>query len=64
MNFCPPFLRNLAAEGSASGRPGEWRPDPDLNPLIDEHEIYSNIGGENLKATVIDAYSGRKIAQT
>lgn len=63
--WLPPILRNLAAEGYLqSGRPGEWRPGPKLNPLIDEHEIYSNIGGENLKATVLDAYSGRKIAQT
>jgi ATP-dependent Lhr-like helicase len=46
------------------GRPGEWRPGPALDPLVDEHEIYSNIGGDLLGATVIDAYSGRRLAQT
>ncbi|MCL4868247.1 MAG: hypothetical protein KJ063_04700 [Anaerolineae bacterium] len=60
-----PILRTLAAEGYLqSGRPGEWRPGPKLNPLIDDHEIYSNIGEERLKTTVLDAYSGRKLAQT
>ena len=47
-----------------AGRPGEWRPGPALEPLLDQHEIYSNIGADPLSLTVIDAYSGRTIAQT
>jgi ATP-dependent helicase Lhr and Lhr-like helicase len=46
------------------GRPGEWRPGPELDELVDREEIYSNIGGEQLGATVVDAYSGRPIART
>ncbi|MFN8486847.1 MAG: DEAD/DEAH box helicase [Caldilineaceae bacterium] len=46
------------------GRPGEWRPGPALNDLIDENEIYSNIGAELLPIVIVDAYSGRTIAQT
>ncbi len=46
-----------------SGRPGEWRPGPALDELIDAHEIYSNIGAELLPAVIVDAYSGRTIAQ-
>jgi ATP-dependent Lhr-like helicase len=46
-----------------TGRPGEWRPGPELATLADEHEIYANIGGEALKATVVDAFSGRRLAQ-
>jgi hypothetical protein len=45
------------------GRPGEWRAGQNLNELVDEHEIYSNIGAEALGATIIDAYSGRTIAR-
>lgn len=48
----------------SKGRPSEWKPNFRLHELADEHEIYSNIGGEALKITVVDAYSGRKIAQT
>ena len=44
-------------------RPGEWRPGVLLGDLADAHEIYSNIGDEGLGATIVDAYSGRKIAQ-
>ena len=44
------------------GRPGEWRAGPNLNELADAHEIYSNIGGENLTARIVDAYTGRAIA--
>jgi ATP-dependent Lhr-like helicase len=46
------------------GKPGEWRPGPELDELADRHEIYSNIGGDFLGATMIDAYTGRTIAQT
>ncbi|MDQ4075174.1 MAG: DEAD/DEAH box helicase [Chloroflexota bacterium] len=46
-----------------AGRPGEWRAGPALDELVDAHEIYSNIGGELLGATVVDAYSGRPIAR-
>ncbi len=59
------LLGYLSAEGYLTpGRPGEWRAGVGLNELADEHEIYSNIGGELLAATVVDAYSGRAIAQT
>ena len=59
------LLGHLSAEGYLTpGRPGEWRAGVRLNELADEHEIYSNIGGELLAATVVDAYSGRPIAQT
>jgi hypothetical protein len=47
-----------------TGKPGEWRPGPELDELADRHEIYSNIGGEIMGATMIDAYTGRTIAQT
>ena len=47
-----------------SGRLGEWRPDEGLNDLLDAHEIYSNIGTDPFRLTIIDAYSGRTIAQT
>jgi ATP-dependent Lhr-like helicase len=58
------LLRHLAATGYLKvGRPGEWRAGPKLNELADEHEIYSNIGGEALGTTIIDAYSGRAIAR-
>jgi hypothetical protein len=46
------------------GQAGEWRPGPELDELADRHEIYSNIGGEIMGATMIDAYTGRTIAQT
>jgi len=46
------------------GRPGEWRPDTLLDELIDEQEIYSNIGEEPLAGIIVDAYSGRTLAQT
>jgi len=32
--------------------------------LIDENEIYSNIGAELLPIVIVDAYSGRTLAQT
>ena len=46
------------------GRPGEWRAGPGLNDLADRHELYSNIGGDVLTTTVVDAYSGRPVART
>ncbi len=46
------------------GRPGEWRAGPGLNELADRHELYSNIGGDVLTTTVVDAYSGRPVART
>lgn len=46
------------------GRPGEWRPGPTLDPLLDQHEIYSNIGADPLALLVVDAYSGRTLAHT
>lgn len=46
------------------GRPGEWRPGPALDDLLDAHEIYSNIGSDPLKTVLVDAFTGRTIAQT
>lgn len=46
------------------GRPGEWRPGPALDELVDAHEIYSNIGGDPLATQLVDAYSGRILAQS
>lgn len=46
------------------GRPGEWRAGARLSELADEHEIYGNIGGEPLEVSVVDAYSGHKLART
>lgn len=58
------LLRHLGMLGYLKkGRPGEWRPGPELDWLVDLHEIYSNIGGEELRGTVIDAYSGRPIGR-
>lgn len=53
------FARYLKA-----GRPGEWKPDDELQELIDRQEIYSNIGGDALAATAVDAYTGNVIVQT
>jgi ATP-dependent Lhr-like helicase len=53
------FARYLRA-----GRPGEWKPDVELQELIDRHEIYSNIGGDTLAATAVDAFTGNVIVQT
>ena len=47
-----------------AGRLGEWRADRELDELVDIHEIYSNIGADPLAAVIVDAYSGRTIAQT
>jgi len=46
------------------GRAGEWRPDKLLDELIDEQEIYSNIGEAPLVGMIVDAYSGRTLAHT
>jgi ATP-dependent helicase Lhr and Lhr-like helicase len=43
---------------------GEWRPAQRLHNLADAHEIYSNIGADPLALQVVDAWSGRAIAQT
>lgn len=45
------------------GRLGEWRSGPALDELVDAHEIYSNIGADPLAAVVVDAYTGRILAQ-
>lgn len=47
-----------------SWRPFEWRAGERLAELADAHEIYGNIGGHGLGATIVDAYSGRRIART
>ncbi len=43
---------------------GEWRPAQRLHDLADAHEIYSNIGTDPLALQVVDAFSGRVLAQT
>lgn len=45
-------------------RLGEWRAGPSLDELLDAHEIYSNIGADPLAGLVVDAYTGRTLAQT
>lgn len=45
------------------GRVGEWRPGPALDELLDNHEIYSNIGSSAAGFTVIDAFSGQVLAK-
>ncbi len=47
-----------------SGRIGEWKPDRELQELLDKHEIYTNIGADVGSLTAVDAHSGRTIAQT
>lgn len=46
------------------GRPGEWKPDEKLQDLLDQHEIYTNIGADVMGITAVDAHSGQTIAQT
>jgi ATP-dependent helicase Lhr and Lhr-like helicase len=59
------IVRELAFNGYLrSGRLGEWKPDTKLQELLDEHEIYSNIGAEPLAAAAVDAYTGRLLAYT
>ncbi len=59
------ILEHLTVSGHLRAwRPGEWRPGERLAALADAHEIYANIGGEALGATIVDAYSGRTIART
>jgi ATP-dependent helicase Lhr and Lhr-like helicase len=59
------ILDNLTFLGYLrTGRLGEWRADRALDELVDIHEIYSNIGTDPLAAVIVDAYSGRTIAQT
>ena len=47
-----------------SGRLGEWKPDQKLQDLLDQHEIYANIGADVLGVMAIDAHTGRTIAYT
>jgi ATP-dependent helicase Lhr and Lhr-like helicase len=59
------IISHLAFAGYLQpGRPGEWKPADKLNVLLDQHEIYSNIGGDVGGIAVIDAHSGRTIAYT
>ncbi len=46
------------------GRPGEWKPDEKLQELLDDYEIFTNIGADATGITVVDAHTGRTIAQT
>lgn len=52
------------------GRPGEWKPDENLNQLFDEQNrphpeesIYSNIQGSAGNITLWDQHTGQKVAQ-
>lgn len=47
-----------------AGRMGEWKPDVKLQELLDQHEIYSNIGADVMGLTAVDAHNGRTIAYT
>jgi ATP-dependent Lhr-like helicase len=47
-----------------SGRLGEWKPAEKLQTLIDQHEIYSNIGAEVMGVTAVDTHSGNTLAYT
>lgn len=47
-----------------AGRLGEWKPAAKLQELIDKQDIYSNIGGDVLDVTAVDAHSGRVLAYT
>lgn len=59
------MLENLTAQDFLrGGRLGEWRPGPELDRLIDLHEIYSNIGADPLAQILVDAFSGRTLAHT
>jgi ATP-dependent Lhr-like helicase len=59
------ILDHLAAlDYLRPGGLGEWRPAQRLHELADRQEIYSNIGADPLAAQVVDAWSGRAIAQT
>lgn len=59
------ILDHLTALGFLRrGGLGEWRPAQRLHDLADAHEIYSNIGADPLALQVVDAWSGRVIAQT
>lgn len=59
------ILDHLTALGFLRrGGIGEWRPAQRLHDLADAHEIYSNIGADPLALQVVDAWSGRVMAQT
>jgi ATP-dependent Lhr-like helicase len=47
-----------------SGRLGEWKPDKLLQELLDDQEIYSNIGTDVLGIAAVDTHTGRVIAYT
>ena len=62
---CQQILASLTQLGYVQpGRLGEWRAGPTLDELLDAHEIYSNIGADPLAGLVVDAYTGRTLAQT
>ncbi|MCP4426280.1 MAG: DEAD/DEAH box helicase [Chloroflexi bacterium] len=46
------------------GRPGAWKPDEKLQELLDQHEIYTNIGADVMGITAVNAHTGRTIAHT
>ncbi len=59
------IVAHLAFDGYLrTGRMGEWRPDEKLKILLDQHEIYSNIGADVMGITAVDAHTGRTLAYT
>jgi len=46
------------------GRMGEWRPDEKLEILLDQHEIYGNIGADVMGITAVNTHTGRVLAYT
>ncbi len=59
------IVAHLAFDGYLqTGRVGEWRPDEKLKILLDQHEIYSNIGADVMGITAVDARTGRTLAYT
>ena len=59
------IVAQLAFDGYLRvGRMGEWRPDEKLEILLDQHEIYGNIGADVLGITAVDAHTGRVLAYT
>ncbi|MBE2224543.1 MAG: DEAD/DEAH box helicase, partial [Anaerolineae bacterium] len=47
-----------------AGRMGEWKPDEKLQDLLDEHQIYTNIGADVGGITAVNAHTGQTIATT
>lgn len=62
-------IRKIVAQLALSGylkpgRMGEWKPDEKLQELIDEHQIYTNIGVDVQSITAVNAHTSQTIAYT